>query len=91
MGMIFENIIIYRFTINRKSNFQHLKGRIWMKLQSGTVSQIIYRNAVDFENNHVKFVPLKVLDDEDIEIMLSLHVLVYAKTLMFIYPTFTRS
>lgn len=38
VGLMFENTENFRFTISRRSSFQHLKERIEMKLQSGSVS-----------------------------------------------------
>lgn len=37
------------------------------------MSQIIYQNPVFYENNHVKFIQLKVCDDEDVENMFVSH------------------
>ena len=44
-----------------------------MKLQSGPVSQIIYKNPVIFNNNQVKFFQLMVQDDEDVKNMFQTH------------------
>lgn len=49
--LIFENTESCRFTISRRSPFQHFKERIQMKLQARFVSQISYRNVVNFGNN----------------------------------------
>ncbi|CAK8564722.1 unnamed protein product [Lathyrus sativus] len=73
VGLIFENTDVIRFAVNRRSSFQHFKERVQMKLQAGSVSQMMYKNAVRFSDNHFKFVPLKIRDDEDVETMFSNH------------------
>ncbi|CAK8534244.1 unnamed protein product [Lathyrus sativus] len=73
VGLIFENTDISRFSVNRRSSFQHFKDRLEMKVQAGSATQITYRNVVHFGNNQFKFVPLKVCDEEDVETMFSNH------------------
>ncbi|CAK8576540.1 unnamed protein product [Lathyrus sativus] len=73
VSLIFENTDISRFSINRRTSFQHFKERVEMKVQAGSLTHITYRNAVHFRNNQFKFVPLKVFDDEDVETLFSNH------------------
>ncbi|CAK8567288.1 unnamed protein product [Lathyrus sativus] len=73
VDLIFENIEISHFSINRRSSFQHFKESLEMKVQAGPGSQIIYRSVVHFGNNQFKFVPLKVHGDKDVETMFSNH------------------
>lgn len=67
MGIAFENPEIFHFKISRKATFDYLKDRIQTNIQNGRVSQIDYRNVVHFGNNLIKFVSLKVRDDNDVE------------------------
>ncbi|CAK8543337.1 unnamed protein product [Lathyrus sativus] len=73
VGLIYENTDVTRFSVNKRSSFQHFKDRIKMKVQAGSVTQITYKNVVHFGDHHFKFVPLKVCDDEDVEMMFSNH------------------
>ncbi|CAK8537349.1 unnamed protein product [Lathyrus sativus] len=73
VGLIFEITDVTRFSVNKRSSFQHFKDRVQMKVQVGPVSQITYKNVVHFGDHHFKFVPLKVRDDEDVETMFSNH------------------
>ncbi|CAI8604150.1 unnamed protein product [Vicia faba] len=73
MGIIFENIDIRQFKLSRNAKFEYLRERIQTRMQSGAVSQIIYRNAINFGVNQVKYVPLKIRDDDDVEMMFYNH------------------
>lgn len=69
----FRNTETVLLTIKRNSKFLHLKKRIETYLGSCSVSQITYQNPIYFENNQLKFYPLKVRDDEDAEYMFVSH------------------
>ncbi|CAI8588941.1 unnamed protein product [Vicia faba] len=73
MGIIFKNTDICRFKLSRNAKFEYLRERIQTRMRSGAVSQIIYRNAVNFSVNQVKYVPLKIRDDDDVETMFYNH------------------
>jgi hypothetical protein len=72
-GFCFRDTQVTRFTINRRSNFSHLKQRIEKKLQSNNVGQIIYKNPVCFADNQVKFYQRKIRDDDDVQHMFGSH------------------
>ncbi|XP_058742223.1 uncharacterized protein LOC131614679 [Vicia villosa] len=73
VGIIFANTEICRLKISRNPNFNYLRSRLESKLQAGSISQIIYQNVIFFGNDNVKFVPLKVRDDDDVETMFANH------------------
>ncbi|CAK8541198.1 unnamed protein product [Lathyrus sativus] len=73
VGLIFGNTDVSRFSVNKRSSFQHFKDRVKMKMQAESVTQITYRNDVHFGDHHFKFIPLKVRNDEDVETIFSNH------------------
>ncbi|CAK8540821.1 unnamed protein product [Lathyrus sativus] len=66
VSLIFENTDVTRFSVNKRSSFQHFKDMVQMKVQVGSVSQITYKNVVHFGDHRFKFVPLNVRHDEDV-------------------------